>query len=137
MNSKFIINCQLFNFMMPTVNGVTERRSSRIRQGSNRATGGTCTKWSGTAKVNRTDSLSQKHHNILSLSSMCRLIHGIWWRLNALTSSVAAMQHQLHEINKIMCSTSRTDVTAANKTMENTSNYLQTHNAINNMQHTG
>ena len=34
-----------------------------------------------------------------------------------------------------MCNTSRTDMTAANNTRENISNYLQT-NAINNMQHT-
>jgi hypothetical protein len=49
--------------------------------------------------------------------------------VNVLTSYVTAKQQQ------VMCNTSRTDMTAANNTRENISNYLQT-NAINNMQHT-
>jgi hypothetical protein len=46
-----------------------------------------------------------------------------------LTSYATAKQQQ------VMYNTSRTDMTAANNTRENISNYLQT-NVINNMQHT-
>jgi predicted house-cleaning NTP pyrophosphatase (Maf/HAM1 superfamily) len=49
--------------------------------------------------------------------------------VNVLTSYVTAKQQQ------VMYNTSRTDMTAANNTRENISNYLQT-NVINNMQHT-
>lgn len=50
--------------------------------------------------------------------------------VNVLTSYVTAKQQQ------VTCNTSQTDMTAANNTRENISNYLQT-NAINNMQHPG
>lgn len=121
---------------MPPVNGVNERRSSRIRKRFSRANTVQVRRDRATSRVTeRTESVSQTLHCI-PVSNVPVNSGNLTETVNVLTSTVAAMQQQLQQINNLMMyNTPRTDMTAANNTRETIPNNLQTDNASNNVQH--
>lgn len=121
---------------MPPVNGVNERRSSRIRKRFSRANTVQVRRDRATSRVTeRTESVSQTLHCI-PVSNVPVNSGNLTETVNVLTSTVAAMQQQLQQINnRMMYNTPLTDMTAANNTRETIPNNLQTDNASNNVQH--